>query len=143
MKVSEVMTLEVVTVTPSATLQEAAKLMASMDVGVLPVVANGSLNGIVTDRDIAIRAVAEGKDWVVTRVRDIMSTEVTHAFGHDEVDDVAETMADLQVRRLPVVDPSGCVIGIISLADIAREKRPRKVGEALQGISRPGGQHNA
>ena len=143
MKVSELMTREVVTVSPDATLQDAAKLMARIDAGVLPVVENGRLMGIVTDRDIAVRGVGKGKDPASTPARDIMSAEVKFTYEDDDVDDVAETMADLQVRRLPVVNRDRNVVGIVSLADIAREKTPRKVGEALQGISRPGGQHNA
>jgi len=143
MKVSELMTQQVETVSPDATLQDAAKLMARIDAGVLPIVENGRLAGIVTDRDIAVRGVGKGKDPASTPVRDIMSAEVKFTNEDDDIDDVAETMADLQVRRLPVVNRDKNVVGIVSLADIAREKTPRKVGEALQGISRPGGQHNA
>ena len=143
MKVSEIMTRDVETVSPETTLQQAAQVMARIEAGVLPVVENERLVGVVTDRDITVRAVATGKDMASTRISDIMSAGVKHTFEDDEVDDVAETMANLQVRRLPVVDRDGRVIGIVSLGDIALEKKPRKVGEALQGISRPGGQHNA
>lgn len=143
MKVSELMTREVETVSPGTAIQDAAQLMARIDAGVLPVVENDRLVGIATDRDITIRAVGAGKDPVATPVRDIMTSEVKCVSEHDDVDDVAETMADLQIRRLPVLDRDRRLLGIVSLADVAREKRPRKVGEALQGISRPGGQHNA
>jgi CBS domain-containing protein len=143
MKVRDLMTRELETVAPQATLREAAQIMARLDVGVLPTVDGGKLVGIITDRDIAVRAVALGKDPAVTTVRDAMSPGVKYIFDDDGVDDAAEVMADLQVRRLPVVDRENRVVGIISLADIARERRPSQAGEALQGISRPGGQHNA
>jgi CBS domain-containing protein len=143
MKVSEVMTSDVETVSPDATVQEAAQSMARIDAGALPVVETGRLIGIVTDRDIAIRAVGSGMDPLNTCVRDIMSSEVQFTYAHNDVDDVADIMADVQVRRMPVIDGHTNVVGIVSLADLAREKRPRKVGEALQAISRPGGQHNA
>jgi CBS domain-containing protein len=144
MKVSEVMTQDVETVGPEASLKEAAETMSRMDVGVLPAVDDGNrVIGVITDSDITIRAVALGKDPDNTQVRDAMSPGVKYVFDHDDVDDVAETMADLQIRRLPVVDREERLVGIVSLADIARDRRPRKAGEALQGISRPGGQHNA
>lgn len=143
MKVSEVMTQDVETVAPEASLQEAAQAMSRMDVGVLPAVDGNRVIGVITDRDIAVRAVAMGKDPGSTHVREAMSAGVKYVYDYDDVDDVAETMADLQIRRLPVVDREERLVGIVSLADIARDRRPRKAGEALQGISRPGGQHNA
>lgn len=143
MKVSEVMTLDVETVTPDASLQEAALAMSRMDIGVLPAVEGNRLIGVITDRDIAIRAVALGKDPGHTYVREAMSAGVKCVHDYDDVDEAAEAMADLQVRRLPVVDREERLVGIVSLSDIARDRRPRKAGEALQGISRPGGQHNA
>jgi CBS domain-containing protein len=143
MKVSEIMTREVETVTPDTTLQEAAKLMARVDAGALPILENDRLSGIITDRDIAVRAVGEGRDPATTKVRDIMSAQVRHVAEDDNVEQVADLMAELQVRRLPVVNRERRVVGIVSLGDIAREKKPRTAGEALQGISRPGGQHNS
>jgi CBS domain-containing protein len=143
MKVSEIMTREVETVTPDTTLQQAAKLMARVDAGALPILDNDRLSGIITDRDIAVRAVGEGRDPATTKVRDIMSAQVKHVSEDDNVEEVADLMAELQVRRLPVVNRERRVVGIVSLGDIAREKRARTAGEALQGISRPGGQHNS
>jgi CBS domain-containing protein len=143
MKVSEIMTREVETVTPDTTLQEAAKLMARVDAGALPILENDRLSGIITDRDIAVRAVGEGRDPATTKVRDIMSAQVRHVAEDDNVEEIADLMAELQVRRLPVVNRERRVVGIVSLGDIAREKKPRTAGEALQGISRPGGQHNS
>ena len=143
MKVSEIMTREVETVTPDTTLQEAAKLMARVDAGALPILENDRWSGIITDRDIAVRAVGEGRDPNTTKVRDIMSGQVKHVAEDDNVEEVADLMAELQVRRLPVVNRERRVVGIVSLGDIAREKKPHTAGEALQGISRPGGQHNS
>lgn len=144
MKVSEVMTQDVETVGPEASLKEAAETMSRMDVGVLPAVDDGNrVIGVITDRDITVRAVALGKNPDDTQVREAMSPGVKYVHDYDDVDDVADTMADLQIRRLPVVDRDERLVGIVSLADIARDRRPRKAGEALQGISRPGGQHNA
>ena len=143
MKVSEVMTQDVETVTPESSLQEAALAMSRMDVGVLPAVDGLRVIGVITDRDIAVRAVALGMDLGSTQVREAMSPGVKYVHDYDDVDEVADAMADLQVRRLPVVDSEERLVGIVSLADIARDRRPRTAGEALQGISRPGGQHNA
>jgi len=143
MKVSELMTEDVETVTPDTTLQNAAHTMARKDIGALPIVENDRLSGIVTDRDITVRAVSIGRHPAVTTVRDIMTGEVKYVFADEDVSDVAEAMADLQIRRLPVLNRDRRVVGIVSLCDLARDVRPRRVGEALQGISRPGGQHNA
>lgn len=142
MQVSELMTREVEMVSPQDTLARAAQKMASLDVGALPVAENDRLVGMVTDRDITVRAVArqKGPD---TLVRDVMTSEVRYAYEDDDISDVAENMGDLQVRRLPVVNREKRLVGIISLGDIARLHEPTDAGEALQGISRPGGHHNA
>lgn len=141
MNVSDYMTRDVTVVSPNDTLQHAAKIMAQIDCGVLPVGENDRLVGMITDRDMAIRAVAEGKDPVQTRVRDVMTREVRYVYEDDLISDAADTMAELQVRRLPVISREKRLVGIISLGDIAREDEPRQAGEALQGISRPGGPH--
>src|SRR5262245_53505175 len=141
MNVSDYMTRDVTVVTPNDTLQHAAKIMGQLDCGVLPVGENDRLVGMLTDRDIAIRAVAEGKDPVQTRVRDIMTYEVRYVFDDDLLSDAIDSMAELQVRRLPVINREKRLVGIISLGDIAREDEPRQAGEALQGISRQGGPH--
>jgi len=143
MLVSEVMTRQVELVGPNDSIQQAAKSMARIDAGVLPVAEGDRLIGMVTDRDIAIRAVGEGRDPARTVVKDIMSPEVRYCFDDDDVADVADNMAEQQVRRLPVVNRNKRLVGIISLADIAREREPRAAGEALQGIARPGGLHNS
>jgi CBS domain-containing protein len=141
MNVSDCMTREVTVVSPNDTIQQAAKLMAQIDAGILPVAENDRLVGMITDRDIAVRAVAEGKNPTQTRVRDVMTSEVRYVYEDDAIEDTAETMSELQVRRLPVINREKRLVGIISLADIAREHEPRQAGEALQGIARPGGQH--
>ena len=141
MNVSDCMTRDVSVVSPNDTIQQAAKIMAQIDAGVLPVAENDRLVGMVTDRDITVRGVGEGRDPVQTRVRDVMTSEVRYVYEDDSLEDAADNMAELQVRRLPVVSREKRLVGILSLADIAREHEPRQAGEALQGIARPGGQH--
>lgn len=141
MNVSDCMTREVTVVSPNDTVQEAARMMAQIDAGILPVAENDRLVGMITDRDIAIRAVAAGKDPSQCRVRDAMTTEVRYCFEDEPISEVADNMAELQVRRLPVVSREKRLVGIVSLCDIAREHEARHAGEALQGIARPGGQH--
>jgi CBS domain-containing protein len=141
MNVCDCMTRDVTVVGPNDTLQQAAKVMGQLDCGVLPVGENDRLVGMITDRDIAIRAVAEGKDPVQTRVRDVMTREVKYVFDDDLLSDATDLMAELQLRRLPVISREKRLVGIISLGDVAREDEPRQAGEALQGISRPGGPH--
>jgi CBS domain-containing protein len=141
MNVADCMTRDVTIVTPNDTIQQAARIMGQIDAGILPVGENDRLVGMITDRDIAVRAVGEGKDPAQTRVRDVMTTEVRYVYEDDVVADAADTMAELQIRRLPVINREKRLVGIISLADIAREHEPRETGEALQGISRPGGPH--
>jgi CBS domain-containing protein len=145
MRVSEVMTRHVELISPDQSIQKAAQCMCDMDVGVLPVSENDRLVGMVTDRDIAVRAVALGKG-VDTPVREVMSAEVRYCFEDDLVSDVADNMADQQVRRLPVLNRSKRLVGILTLGDLAvsEEGSPQlqKVGEALAGISHPGGAHS-
>ena len=145
MRVSEVMTRHVELISPDQSIQKAAQCMSDMDVGVLPVAENDRLVGMVTDRDIAVRAVALGKG-VNTPVREVMSTEVRYCFEDEKVSDVADNMAHEQVRRLPVLDRNKQLVGILTIGDLAvsEEGSPQlqKVGEALAGISHPGGAHS-
>jgi CBS domain-containing protein len=141
MKVAEAMTRGVYIADPEETIQEAAMAMAGIDTGVLPVGNDDRLVGMITDRDIAIRGVAEGKG-PTTKVRDVMTTEIKYCFDDEDVEDVARNMGDIQVRRLPVVDRSKRLIGMLSLADIAVAASGGKAGEALAMISRPGGEHS-
>ena len=139
MQVSQVMTREVRIATPGQSIREAAKLMGELDAGSLPVGDNDRLVGMITDRDIAIRAVAAGKD-PGTPVRDVMSAEVKYCFEDEELDHVAKNMADIQVRRLPVLNREKRLVGIISLGDLAQSEK-KAATRAVSGVSRPGGQH--
>jgi len=141
MKISNVMSRDVQLVNPDGTLREAALLMKKIDAGVLPVTENDKLVGMITDRDIAIRGIAEGKG-PNTKVRDTMSYEVKYCFEDEDVTHVAENMAELQVRRLPVMNRDKRLVGIVALADLATEGSLPKTARALHGISQPGGQHN-
>jgi CBS domain-containing protein len=136
MKVSDVMTRDVRTVASEATIQEAAAAMADIDVGSIPVVAGDQLAGIVTDRDIAIRAVAMGLG-PDTSVADVMSQGVHFCYEHDDLAKVAKEMGGQKVRRLPVLDQSKRLVGIVALGDIAVSPDPAKAGAALSEISEP------
>jgi CBS domain-containing protein len=142
MKVNELMSLRVELAAPDDSIQQAAQVMHRIDAGILPVGERDRLIGVITDRDITVRAVAEGRDPKTTSVREIMSDEVRYCYEDDDIESVAENMAELQVRRLPVVNREKRLCGLISLADIARERRPREASEALEGISRQGGPHS-
>jgi CBS domain-containing protein len=140
MQVRDVMTRDVRMMRPHETIQRAASVMAEIDAGLLPVSDDDRLVGMITDRDIAVRAVAQGLG-PDTRVRDVMTADVKYCFDDEDVDDVAENMGEIQVRRLPVVDRDKRLVGIISLGDIAHNQESPAVGHALSGISEPGGQH--
>ena len=134
MRVSEAMTRDVRVANPDQTIREAAQMMAELDAGALPVGEQDRLVGMITDRDIAVRAVAHGKS-PDTRVRDVMTDDVKYCFDDDDVEDVARNMADIQVRRLPVVNRDKRLVGIVAIADIAASEEPEVVGEAVSGIS--------
>ena len=141
MRVAEAMTRDVRVAHPDQSIQEAARMMADIDAGILPVGEGDRLVGMITDRDIAIRAVAEGKG-PQTPIRDVMSPEVKYCFEDDDTDEVARNMAEIQVRRLPVVNRDKRLVGIIALGDLAVMEGGRVAGEAVSGISQPGGQHS-
>jgi CBS domain-containing protein len=138
MRISEAMTRDVRLARPDQTIQDAAKLMAEIDSGALPVTDGDRLIGMVTDRDLAIRAVAQGKG-PQTSVREVMSPDVKYCFDDEDTQEVAHNMADIQMRRLPVVNRDKRLVGIISLGDLATSEGARPAGEALKGISEPGG----
>src|SRR5262245_2737821 len=138
MRVSDVMTRDVRVASPDQSIREVARMMAEMDVGALPIAENDRLVGMVTDRDIVLRAAAPGKS-PDTKVRDVMTRDVKYAFEDEDVDHVARNMADLQVRRLPVVNRDKRLVGIIALADIATKHGPDAAGKAVSGISAPTG----
>ncbi|MET0181282.1 MAG: CBS domain-containing protein [Caulobacterales bacterium] len=141
MLVREVMTQNVRLIEPDTSLREAAAVMGEIDSGFLPVSENDRLVGAITDRDIALRGVAEGKG-PDARVRDVMSTEVKYCYDDVDIDDAARNMSAIQLRRLPVVTREKKLVGIISLADIARSGETRRAGATLEGVARPSPQHN-
>lgn len=136
MQIREVMTSDVRLVDPGTTLQDAAQMMRDGDFGLLPIGENDRLVGTITDRDIAIRAVAGGKDPTHTAVRDAMSEGVFYCFEDQSIDEVAAMMGDKQVRRLPVLDRAKRMVGIVALGDLAvRRSADGEAGKALSGIS--------
>ena len=147
MKAKDIMTRKPKCVTPETSVREAARLMKEEDVGVLPVVErDGSdrLIGIVTDRDIAIRHVAEGHDSSSCPVREAMTSSVRTAREDDDVESVMDLMGKEQVRRIPVVDERGGLVGIVAQADIVREARnDKKAEQTIEKISDPGGRHSS
>ena len=141
MQVREAMSDDVQIASPNQSIRDAAILMAKIDAGSLPVGDNDRLVGMITDRDIAVRAIALGKG-PDTPVRDVMSADVKYCFEDDDVGKVAQNMADIKVRRLPVLNKNKRLIGIVSLGDLAVADGPANAGEALCGISEPGGAHS-
>jgi CBS domain-containing protein len=130
------MTRDVMLADPSMPLKEAAALMRDGDFGLLPVGENDRLIGTITDRDIAIRAVAEGKDPNATTVREAMSEGIHYCFDDQSVEEAAELMSDAQIRRVPIVNRDKRLVGIVALADLATEpKAAEPAGEALAGVS--------
>ena len=138
MKVQEAMTSDVRIANPNQSICEAARMMAECDAGAIPVGENDQLVGVITDRDIAIRAVAEGKS-PETQVREVMSKEILYCFEDEDTEDVARNMGDNKVRRLPVLNRSKRLVGIVSIGDLALSNDLDSTGEALADISTPGG----
>lgn len=140
MKISEMMTRDVQMASPDQSIREAARWMADLGCGALPVAEGDRLVGMITDRDIAVRAVANGLS-ADTPVRNVMSSEVMYCFEDQSVEEIARNMRDIQVRRLPVLTREKRLVGIVSLGDLALDAE-EPAADALQGISRPGGQHS-
>jgi CBS domain-containing protein len=138
MKIRELMTQDVRTLKPDATLQEAAQLMADLDVGVIPVCTQGDhLQGIITDRDIVVRAVAKGMDINSAKINDCMTARVITCTPESSADEAAKLMAEQQIRRLPVVE-DGRLCGIVALGDLAVVGiHENEAGFALSEISEP------
>lgn len=141
MKVSECMTRNVKMTSPTETLKQAAQTMAKLDAGVLPVSEGDKLVGMITDRDIAVRGVAEGHG-PDAQVSAVMSADVKYCHDDDDSAAVLKNMGEIQVRRLPVLDRDKRLVGIVSLADLVAAGQTEKAGEALGGIVRPGGEHS-
>ena len=136
MQVQDVMTHDVATVNPEESIQVAARLMADLDVGILPVGENDRLVGMITDRDMVVRGIAEGFG-PRTKIRELMTQDIKYCFLDQDIEDVALNMGDIQVRRLPVLDRDKRLVGILSLCDIATSSDSDRASEALSGISRP------
>jgi CBS domain-containing protein len=141
MKVSKIMSRDVTLLNPDQTICVAASLMAEIDAGALPVGENDRLVGMITDRDIVIRAVAQGKS-ADTKVANVMSKEVLYCFDTDEIDEVARNMGKARVRRLPVVNRDKRLVGIVSLGDLARNDDATNIGQTMTRVSTPGGKHD-
>jgi CBS domain-containing protein len=135
--IADIMTRSIATVQRDETLQAAARRMQEMDVGSLPVLDGKAVAGIVTDRDIAVRGVADGMIPQESLVADVMTEDVRFCRADDSVEQVMEEMGDLQVRRLPVLDANNEIVGIVALADIAT-RQSTHTDETLREISTPG-----
>jgi CBS domain-containing protein len=140
-KIQDVMTRDPRSVSPQTTAREAAQLMKAEDVGIIPVVDGSRLVGVVTDRDLAVRVVAEGRD-ASTTVRDVMSSNrIATCRPEEDIDRAMETMAKEQVRRIPIVDERGALVGIVAQADVVRKaENDRKAEKTVERISEPGQQ---
>ena len=136
-KVHEVMSQRPRAVTPDTSVLEVAEVMDQEDVGSVPVLEGDRLAGIVTDRDITVRAVAKGKDPRGMPVREITSREVVTVGPNDDLSEALKLMASYQVRRIPVVDAEERLVGVVSQADVALEAKEKAVGQMVEDISRP------
>jgi CBS domain-containing protein len=138
-KIREVMTREVTTVGPDARLIDVARIMRDEDIGSVPVAQGNELLGMITDRDIVIRALAEGDGIDQRTAGDVMTAGVQCCREDQNVGDVLKDMGDQQIRRLPVVDEEKRLVGIVSIGDLSREAKPKQVGKSLEDISQPTG----
>ena len=138
MQVSETMSREVLVAAPGQSLVEVARVMGEADIGSMPVGDDGELIGWVTDRDIAVRGIGEGR-MPDTPISEVMSPNVEYCFEDDEVGEAARKMSEAQLHRLPVLDQDHRLVGIIALADLARSDHDQAVATAVEGISRASG----
>jgi len=138
MQVKEIMTKNFEMVNSTDSLIEAAKMMKSLNVGVLPVMEGNKIVGLLTDRDIVIRALAEDKDANSIAVKDVMSPEIARCTSEDNVEDAANIMKENKVRRLLVLDNDNTPVGIVSLGDIAAKSQSEQLaGQTLEAVSQP------
>ena len=138
MKLKEIMSTEVEIVRSDASIQEAAEKMASLDVGALPVCEGSRLIGMITDRDITVRATAAGRDPKTTLVSDCLSSELVYGFEDQDLDEAQALMEQKQIRRLPVLSRDKALVEIVALADLATKVSAAKAGQATQAISSSG-----
>ena len=137
MRLRDVMTREVEVIRPDATVVEAAEKMEALDIGPLPVCDGQRLVGMITDRDITVRAVAAGVEPGRARVQDVMTPEVAYAFEDQDVREAERIMQDNRIRRLPILDRDKRLVGIVALGDLAVDADAKGVGETLERISEP------
>ncbi len=135
MQIKDVMSRDVQVIPPDLPVKDAACKMRDFDTGFLPVGENDRLIGMITDRDIAVRAVAEGKDTRICQVRDAMTKEVVYCFEDQDTEDAADLMSDRQLHRLPILSRDKRLVGVLSVGDLAR-KVAGQVSKAMEGISR-------
>ena len=133
--IREIMTREVEAAQPDMTIQDAARLMKDKDIGSLPVCEGRKVVGMVTDRDITVRGVAEGRNPGSTRVGDVMSRDVISVKDDSKLDDAERLMHDRQLRRLPVLNGEGELVGYLAMARVARNATPERAGRVLKGVS--------
>ena len=139
MKVNEIITHDPEVIRPETALIEAAQKMKSLDIGMLPVCDGDRLVGVITDRDITVRGVAQGNDPKTARVQEVMTPEVIYCFDDEDVKEAAKKMEEKQVRRLPVLNREKRLVGIVSLGDLAvRTGKEKLAGEVLERVSEPG-----
>jgi CBS domain-containing protein len=138
MQIQDVMTADVSCVRPDTPILEIARKMRDGDIGSTPVIENDRLVGMVTDRDIVVRLVADGADIGARTARDAMSPGILYCFADESVEAVLENMGERQIRRLPVVNRDKQLVGVVSLGDLSLTGRNKAAGEALQEISQPG-----
>ena len=136
MKISEIMSRDVRVARPQDTIQSVARQMTEIDAGSIPVCDGERLKGMVTDRDIVVRAVSEGRSFD-TAISEVMTPDVEYCYEDDDIGDAADRMAELQVRRLPVVDRDKRLVGIVALGDIALKAKDKTTGQTLEEISEP------
>jgi CBS domain-containing protein len=133
--IHDIMTRDVKTVNPESTIRDAAQLMNSKDFGSMPVCKGRKVVGVITDRDITIRAVAQGRDPGSTRVSEVMTEDVVSVRETSNLTEAEQLMHDRQIRRLPVLSDQGDLVGYLALAKVARTASPEQTGEVIKGIS--------
>jgi CBS domain-containing protein len=141
-KISDAMVPEVKIADPEKSVSDAGLLMAKSDTGLLPVGENDRLIGMITDRDIVVRVIAADRNPSEMTIREAMTPEVEYCFDDEETKAVAEKMAHLKVRRLPVLDRRRRLVGIVSVGDLATHAPPAVSGRAMRGVAQPGGPHS-
>ena len=134
-KISDVMTSNPCAIDADKTVEYAAQMMRDEDVGFAPIVENDRMVGALTDRDIAVKVVAEGRDPQTTSVLDVASKALVTVQPDEDLDEALKLMAQHQLRRIPVVEKGTRLVGVLAQADVAREAKPKKTGEVVEEIS--------